>query len=966
MNKISLYTTSILASSVLSAVFLFAPAVKANTEAYDYTPSAEISTKLSHARKLVEFDYMQPFFARENSLPLLDLKLKLDNHKSKEINIGLAYRHNFEDQFILGAYGYFDHRNTGNDFSVNGTTIGAEMLSKYVDARANFYLPQNKRKKLSHNDKKSLEIAGSSIYLLSGGHLYETSLRGYDVEVGVPLFAFSDELNEKFGTKIYAARYIFTGKDVKAIKGARFRITQNLMEHYGDSNRYNLCLTAETQSDKVRKRQNFVGISFKITFNDKSNKYRRKQGSLRHRMMDTIIRDVDIVTLSSHARQDAQLLHYGGSHHHEKGRVDVAGDMNFSGGGMSEQEARSLFPEIFDGSNNPVKIGGVDVYVDKSKKSGNLVSRVVIVKNGQVVLADTGTIQEIDKRKVALLKIRAVVHFHAMARRAVTARAEQRATHQAEAANRLQNAFRGYVARAEARRRAVQRILEEAREAQRIILERQRSEAVRAAAEEAQRRAAKKVMSQVVVDAVRVAKQRNTAVETLQRAVRVSAAKNRVQNLRKQKVEVAATKVQSLWRSRIAQLQLRDLREVVVQQRRIDSAELVQRSFRGYQRRKVALEAQRKAEAVRLKAEDLLRKNTARSLAQGAVQAVQLRAECEAYRERLESTTHLIIDNFEHEAEQEEAWGGVQKRGVLASQIADIYAAEAELRRKLASSERKTKIAKAASRREAVSHERRIGRESSDVKSAEEVDDTEVSSAKTKELVFEYQEKILNEAKKASDVITVSSSSEEMVRSSGPLSRLNRIRAERAKKKSSRGVGLQGKKENPFSLFKDTTLVTQDSSRTSSNRRVLGDISNHPPERKEKLAKFIGILSTKPVEKKEILFSSADDDQKNRDRVYSSDAMLRTSSMPTFSRRDKKGKALSTRSGSLPSLPSVTIPSRGKEIETPKGTIQTRNIGGLSRKLSSRALGGVHLSERPVTKSQKTLEQIVKPVSKDT
>ena len=59
-----------------------------------------------------------------------------------------------------------------------------EALSKYVDARVNFYVPENKKKKITHNYKKRAELQGTRLYAVSGGHEYEYALKGYDIEIG--------------------------------------------------------------------------------------------------------------------------------------------------------------------------------------------------------------------------------------------------------------------------------------------------------------------------------------------------------------------------------------------------------------------------------------------------------------------------------------------------------------------------------------------------------------------------------------------------------------------------------------------------------------------------------------------------------------------------------------------------------------------------------------------------------------
>ncbi|MEM6338636.1 MAG: inverse autotransporter beta domain-containing protein [Pseudomonadota bacterium] len=155
MNSFLPKASSALTTTILTATLVLSTVAQAEESDYEYNPAAELTTKFSKRRNIGELNYMQPFLANDNHLPILDLKLKLDNQKSKEINLGLVYRYNYDDKAILGTYAYFDHRRTGLNFSISGLTAGVEVLSKYIDARANIYIPQSKRKKLAHNSKKS-------------------------------------------------------------------------------------------------------------------------------------------------------------------------------------------------------------------------------------------------------------------------------------------------------------------------------------------------------------------------------------------------------------------------------------------------------------------------------------------------------------------------------------------------------------------------------------------------------------------------------------------------------------------------------------------------------------------------------------------------------------------------------------------------------------------------------------------
>lgn len=261
-----------------------------------FGPSIEASARKGNKRSIAELDAMVPVFESDSTLGLIDVKAKLDNHKSKEINIGAAIRHNFNDSVIFGLYTYFNHRKTGNNFSISGATIGAEALTRYLDARANFYISQDKKKKIAYNNKNQIEMKGKSIYTVLGGHTYEQGFSGYDLELGLPIFSFSEEMDKKIGTKIFAAHYQFSAKGAPKIKGTRFRIEQPLGSFDIGNNELRLGLNAETQKDNVRGRQTSVGLSAKLLFNSSKENH-----SFRSRMMDTIIRDVDIVTASEKA-----------------------------------------------------------------------------------------------------------------------------------------------------------------------------------------------------------------------------------------------------------------------------------------------------------------------------------------------------------------------------------------------------------------------------------------------------------------------------------------------------------------------------------------------------------------------------------------------------------------------------------------------------------------------------------------
>ncbi|NCA82236.1 MAG: hypothetical protein EOM72_05770 [Opitutae bacterium] len=67
------------------------------------------------------------------------------DHDAEEVNFGLGYRQLLPKQkIILGANAYYDYRDTGYS-SYDQWGVGFELLSSWVDARVNYYDPDDKR-----------------------------------------------------------------------------------------------------------------------------------------------------------------------------------------------------------------------------------------------------------------------------------------------------------------------------------------------------------------------------------------------------------------------------------------------------------------------------------------------------------------------------------------------------------------------------------------------------------------------------------------------------------------------------------------------------------------------------------------------------------------------------------------------------------------------------------------------------
>ncbi len=231
-----------------------------------------------------EINTMIPFFPTNNNLTIIDVRLKKPPKEGYEYNLGLVYRHNFNDKWIFGFYNYFDQRKTINHLLYKQWTIGTEILSEYLDARINLYHPENKKKLIAMNLDIQKEV---------NKNIYEQALPGFDFEIGTPIFSLIPKIHEKLGTKVFLGKYFFRNPGLEKVSGTRIRIEQKIHDLEISNIPISITLNIGTSFDQKRKRANFAGINFRIPLGLNDS----KKSKIENRMMDPIIRDINqIVT----------------------------------------------------------------------------------------------------------------------------------------------------------------------------------------------------------------------------------------------------------------------------------------------------------------------------------------------------------------------------------------------------------------------------------------------------------------------------------------------------------------------------------------------------------------------------------------------------------------------------------------------------------------------------------------------
>lgn len=156
--------------------------------------------------------------------------LVFDRKGAVGANLGLGGRI-FSDSLrrTVGGYVYWDYSDTGRA-SFSQLSGGIETLGDRVDARANFYVPVNKdRKIVDQTFTPSTEPYFQNNFLLVGGgqgsRFLEQALYGFDTEAGLRFFA-----NDSMELRAFAGMYHYQGEAALQAWGPRGRIEARIRD----------------------------------------------------------------------------------------------------------------------------------------------------------------------------------------------------------------------------------------------------------------------------------------------------------------------------------------------------------------------------------------------------------------------------------------------------------------------------------------------------------------------------------------------------------------------------------------------------------------------------------------------------------------------------------------------------------------------------------------------------------------
>ncbi|QDT44106.1 hypothetical protein Pan241w_42120 [Gimesia alba] len=247
-----------------------------------------------------------PLAQDEESLFFADLRGNIFDNSSAEGNFGLAYRHMIDDQWIAGAYGFYDVRRSQYDNIFKQGSFGVELMSIEWDFRVNGYIPNLKQKRV--DSLSTAYLSGNNIVMRAGE---ERAYWGTDFEVGRLLKTF-DNMNVDAELRGYVGGYYFdnSAPGFKEIAGPRARVEFRMFDLPFLGNGSRVVLAGQFQHDEVHGSQGTGLLTVRIPLpgNGDSQKLTRFQ----RRMVNPIVRDIDIVLNQARAPEEHAKLQLTG------------------------------------------------------------------------------------------------------------------------------------------------------------------------------------------------------------------------------------------------------------------------------------------------------------------------------------------------------------------------------------------------------------------------------------------------------------------------------------------------------------------------------------------------------------------------------------------------------------------------------------------------------------------------------
>ena len=244
-----------------------------------------------------EIDLWQPLWQEWDRTVFGDVRASKGNSNSWETNVGGGYRWlAFDEQFLFGAYSFYDYKNSAYNNGFQQFTFGEEVKTVDWTQRANYYLPISAGFQRAYAADTWLwggtNTNGYQNLLISKG--YEYGFGGFDFEVGRLIPGAP-------GLTTYAGMFYFNNNDIdETLVGPRLRVEYDLAKivniplAWANGWVRNVQIEGAWQYDDVRGNLWNIGVQVSIPFSNRPEP--SATNDIRSRMTEYVRRDINVVT----------------------------------------------------------------------------------------------------------------------------------------------------------------------------------------------------------------------------------------------------------------------------------------------------------------------------------------------------------------------------------------------------------------------------------------------------------------------------------------------------------------------------------------------------------------------------------------------------------------------------------------------------------------------------------------------
>ncbi len=264
-----------------------------------YSSRMDLHYKGGNIRHIGRYGILIPIYGQQDNLLFTNMFFMHDSKYNLEGNFGLGFRKKYQENFIIGTYGFWDIRKIKNTTKkIHQATFGIEYMTNRFEARINGYIPQNKNF-LTFSGKRLNSHFNNSIttHSISNYQNYAAPLNGFDIEIG------SHPLIDRVQLSVTYFNF-FGKKQIKSIRGIRFRTNIKLNQL--------IAATGELSSG-TNNMHYYLGIKISLNLNQKNiAKYCSLNilpTTIDYKMNQMIVRDLDIIAANFETSQNIYTEH---------------------------------------------------------------------------------------------------------------------------------------------------------------------------------------------------------------------------------------------------------------------------------------------------------------------------------------------------------------------------------------------------------------------------------------------------------------------------------------------------------------------------------------------------------------------------------------------------------------------------------------------------------------------------------